>query len=662
MSNHNNTKQQRDRFLAFSFASADLFLEVDKDGKVAFVFGAAKGLTGFDDAALMGKFWLDIFSHAEGKNLKSIRENAKVGVRCGPLVVPMSTQHGAGKRAIVTGIKMPGSDHFYLTLASATDLGLEALSHADDNKIYEFERTQAIHEEIADFDRTTATAEEIAEFERTYAKEEKTAEFERTKEKTETIAEFDRTTATPEEIAEFERTQAIRENIPEFERTQEKKENIPEFERTKTIEEKLPEFIRMDRPFQREAGVPTAILDKDNFTLAANDAIEQAKQNGVNIAFTFLDVRPEAGSSFRIGDKYWSAMIAAIEEVLLSAADEGNIVAEIIEGRYGLVHGTTFDSSSLNGMISAIAGTKQNGAAEMTILNKKLAGDLDNLSAKEAFRALVYCIAEFERKGTEITVQTLSEALKVFSADTSEKKKAFESIIKRLNFQLHFQPIVNLSTMQATHYEMLSRFDKGDTQEWIMFGEDVGLASDFDLAVCERAINYISFKAGGTRTKFSINISGQSVGNPYFREKLVELLRKDKSLPQRLIFEITESSHIIDLEKVNEFIHMLQERGFQVALDDFGAGAASLEYLQKLHIDYVKIDGNYIRKIQHSERDQAMVRNIVKMCKDLNTLVIAEFVETEEQFAILKDMGVDYGQGYLFGRPEPNPSYQPKSR
>ena len=657
MSNQNNIKQQRDRFLAFSFASADLFLEVGEGGEIAFVFGAAKGLTGLDDAGLMGKFWLDIFSHAEGKNLKTMRENAKTGMRCGPLVVPMSDQYGAGKRAIVTAIKMPGSEHFYLTLATATELGTQAIPHSADAAIYEVERTQAIKEEIAGFNRTTATKDEIAQFERTQAKPDEIAAFERTSAAKETFHEFDRTTATKEEIAEFERTQAKKENIPEFERTREREERIPEFERTHTIKEPV-------LPFQREIGVPTAVMDKDNFTLAATDAIEQAKESGTDIDITLLDLTPEKNAAYRIGDKYWVALIAAVEATLLDAAEDGSIAGEIAEGRYGLVHAPSFDSRNMGGQITALAATKEPGTTDknIEIKRKKLSGGLAGLSAKEATRALIYSLAEFERKGTDINVDTFGEGLKTFATDSTEKLKTFQSIIERLNFQLHFQPIVNLSTMQATHYEMLSRFEKGETQEWIMFGEDVGLASDFDLAVCERAISFIRFKAGGTRTKFSINISGQSVGNEHFREKLVDLLRKDKSLPQRLIFEITESSHIIDLDKVNEFIHLLQERGFQVALDDFGAGAASLEYLQKLHIDYVKIDGNYIRKIQHSQRDQAMVRNIVKMCKDLNTLVIAEFVETEEQFHILKEMGVDYGQGYLFGRPEHQPSYQPKSR
>jgi EAL domain-containing protein (putative c-di-GMP-specific phosphodiesterase class I) len=92
-----------------------------------------------------------------------------------------------------------------------------------------------------------------------------------------------------------------------------------------------------------------------------------------------------------------------------------------------------------------------------------------------------------------------------------------------------------MKTKEATHYEILSRFESGDTQEWIRFGEDAGLAPDFDLAVCERAINHIKFKAGNTRTKFSIDISGQSISDEEFCEKLKEQLAKQKGIAERLV-------------------------------------------------------------------------------------------------------------------------------
>ena len=124
------------------------------------------------------------------------------------------------------------------------------------------------------------------------------------------------------------------------------------------------------------------------------------------------------------------------------------------------------------------------------------------------------------------------------------------------------------------------------------------------------------------------------------------------------MFEITESTTIQDLDMVNHFIRILQDEGYKVCLDDFGAGSASFQYLHQLNVDYVKIDGSYTRKLLSSERDAIMLKNLSQMCMDLNIKVIAEMVEQEEQAERLRNMGIGYGQGYLFGKAKPSPEYK----
>jgi EAL domain-containing protein (putative c-di-GMP-specific phosphodiesterase class I) len=108
-------------------------------------------------------------------------------------------------------------------------------------------------------------------------------------------------------------------------------------------------------------------------------------------------------------------------------------------------------------------------------------------------------------------------------------------------------------------------------------------------------------------------------------------------------------------------VRQLREDGHFVCLDDFGAGAASFPYLQALEIDYVKIDGAYVKALQTQgqDRDRAILKGMVWLCKELNIGTVAEMVETEDQARLLLDFGIDYGQGYLFGRPEPNPRLEP---
>jgi len=125
------------------------------------------------------------------------------------------------------------------------------------------------------------------------------------------------------------------------------------------------------------------------------------------------------------------------------------------------------------------------------------------------------------------------------------------------------------------------------------------------------------------------------------------------------MFEITESTTIKNLDMVNEFIKILQDDGFEICMDDFGAGSASFQYLHKLHVDYVKLDGQYTQRILTDERDAAMVKNLAQMCSDLGVKVVAEMIEEEKQVIKLAAMGIQYGQGYYFAKPVAMPEYKP---
>jgi EAL domain-containing protein (putative c-di-GMP-specific phosphodiesterase class I) len=229
---------------------------------------------------------------------------------------------------------------------------------------------------------------------------------------------------------------------------------------------------------------------------------------------------------------------------------------------------------------------------------------------------------------------------------------------------MYFHPIVDLNAnYEATHFEILSRFlDGGSTLEWVVFAEDIGMAPDFDMAVLERAINYLKYKSSGRRSRFAINVSGQSIQNEQFFEQLREKLKIQEGLSERLIFEITESSRIEDLQKVAKYLNILRGDGFKVCLDDFGAGSASFQYLQALEVDFLKIDGEYTRRILTSERDMAMIRSLVSMCRDLEIKVIAEMIEEEEQIYRLRHLGTDYAQGFIFALPTPKPEYTPPKK
>ncbi|MBV1776412.1 EAL domain-containing protein [Burkholderiaceae bacterium DAT-1] len=151
----------------------------------------------------------------------------------------------------------------------------------------------------------------------------------------------------------------------------------------------------------------------------------------------------------------------------------------------------------------------------------------------------------------------------------------------------------------------------------------------------------------------SINISGASIGEPDFRNAFTRLISQPGIPREKLCFEITETAAISHLERAAEFVGTLRELGARTALDDFGVGLSSFSYLKHLPVDFIKIDGSFIKNILDSPIDDAMVRSIFQVAKAMGVGSIAEYVENAEVMQRLRNIGIEFGQGWHFGKPVP---------
>ena len=151
----------------------------------------------------------------------------------------------------------------------------------------------------------------------------------------------------------------------------------------------------------------------------------------------------------------------------------------------------------------------------------------------------------------------------------------------------------------------------------------------------------------------AINLSGASLGDPHIKKVVVGFLETSALLPYKVKFEITETSAIANLVEAQRFINGLRAYGCQFSLDDFGSGLSSFAYLKNLPIDTLKIDGMFVKNILNDELDQAMVKSINDIGHVMGKTTIAEFVENDEVCDLLREIGVDYGQGYGLGLPTP---------
>ncbi len=228
-------------------------------------------------------------------------------------------------------------------------------------------------------------------------------------------------------------------------------------------------------------------------------------------------------------------------------------------------------------------------------------------------------------------------------------------------FELFGQQVVPLqSDTGAFKLEVLLRMRNEDGSlaapgAFMPAAERHHLMTRVDRWVLDKTLEWMSAKHfDGALQRVAVNLSGQSVADPNFRAWALQSLEEaGRDLCSRLTLEITETVAIARLEEAAEFVGGLQRTGASVALDDFGAGASTFGYLKSLPVDYLKIDGQFIRHLMTDPLDQAAVRCFVDVARAVGVRTVAEHVETEEVLVRLRELGVDFAQGYLLHRPEP---------
>lgn len=225
---------------------------------------------------------------------------------------------------------------------------------------------------------------------------------------------------------------------------------------------------------------------------------------------------------------------------------------------------------------------------------------------------------------------------------------------------LMFQPVVQLNNGDISHYEVLVRMrgDDGQTitpDQFIPVAERMGLIHAIDLWVVENAIEFLAaLPSYRSRIALAINLSGTAFQYPDLLQVIRDKLELTWVDAGRLTFEITETAAVDNFERTRDMIHKIRALGCKFALDDFGAGFCSFNYLKTFPVDYVKIDGQFIRQLDINETDSILVRSMVEIADKLGKQTIAEFVETPNIALKLKELGVNMGQGYAFGKPERN--------
>ncbi|WP_291299260.1 EAL domain-containing protein [Elioraea sp.] len=411
---------------------------------------------------------------------------------------------------------------------------------------------------------------------------------------------------------------------------------------------------------QLPAPLPAAtamVGDQGGLLRIAEPRLREAAEGGAPARLAFVEVEGLAEATVMLGHTAREELLDSIGATI-GAAAPGGATGELGGGRWGLVHGGGLDAPALAREIERLARARAPASAALSVAATDISLDVGASDPVQAVRALRLMVSRFAGGGRSALAKALerdgSAGLARFIDGLASEAAQIEGQIGRRRFRLAYQPVVALSDRTVKHFEALIRplpspdGAPQDPQSFVTLAEASGLAQSLDLAVLSAATEAIGATSA---THVAVNVSAISLSDPAFAEQFLAVLDKVGVGATRLLIEVTETADIENAEAAGALIAELRRRGHAVCLDDFGAGAAGIRHLKSFQVDYVKIDGQYVRGAGKGGRDRALLAQIVQLCRSSGAQVIAEHVETEAEVSMLREFGVEYGQGYLFGRP-----------
>lgn len=396
--------------------------------------------------------------------------------------------------------------------------------------------------------------------------------------------------------------------------------------------------------------------DKSGFEAATGALIEAARATGEELEMAFLEFGGLETLRDRLGPEAFLALERRLIGGLRAQSHGGSTAASLGSDRFALVRQKGDGVDAL--VQRLITGVTSDSASGLSA-NARLMSLQSTASPAQLARAIRYTldnfIAEGVGDGSSLDLNDMVDrSIKKTLADVG----VLGAAVNDKRFRLVYQPVVDLKAGSSLHhYEVLVRFgDSASPYPMIRMAEELDMIEPLDIAVVDETITRL---AAEPDLKLAANVSGRTIISPAFIAAVRQMLAKSPNVAGRLLIEITESAAIDDLALADRHLSALRQEGCMICLDDFGAGAASLAYLQQLTLDIVKIDGRYIRELQHGGRESTFIRHLVRMCAELKVRTIAEMVENAAAEDAVRRAGVDFAQGWLYGAPGEIPAQRP---
>jgi diguanylate cyclase (GGDEF)-like protein/PAS domain S-box-containing protein len=433
----------------------------------------------------------------------------------------------------------------------------------------------------------------------------------------------------------------------------------------------ITERKRFERQLQHLADHDpvTALFNRRRFEEELGRELAAAQRYGTGGAVLALDLDNFKYVNDTLGHSAGDVLIASVAEILGGRLRRSDIVARLGGDEFAVVlpHADEAEAVRVAGdLLEAIRGdavvTTAKGSRRATASigialfperadhrdgeELLIEADIAMYDAKEAGRdrACVYDARSSRQQSLEARMTWSEQILEALRDD---------------RFTLYAQPIVPLQGAAGDRYELLVRMLGRDGQvippgAFLPVAERFDLVQQIDRWVVREAIELLAaHHRRGHDVIFEVNLSAKSLGEDDLLDDIARLLESTGVDPSRLVFEVTETAAIINVDRAKQFARRLNELGCGFALDDFGAGFASFYYLKHLPFDYLKIDGEFVERLSESTTNQLVVQSVVAIARGLGKQTIAEYVGDDETLELLRAYGVDHAQGFHLGRPVP---------
>lgn len=526
-------KAQRDRFIAFAFAGADLLLEVGNDDVIAYSAGAGEALYGMSDNDLTRRRLSDFIHAKDKKRFADAILRLKNTGRLDQTPVTLVGESGAVTRLRMAGIRLPQfPDTYHLVL-----------SHIP----------QVIPSDPA---RMTGEVDHQARF-------------------------------------------------------------------MDMVQQRLNEGNRLGKDYT------LTLVD-----FSAND---------------FSRLEPATTQSFL------STVMDTLEEYSVRGASAGPLTSH----SFGLVHDDKVPANMVEQRLNALAERftgKVGAGSGVKLRSATLDMDDSALSDDDITKAMTYIVNGFVRDSARFALKSLAEGAKVAVQDTLLRVKNFRAMVRggeKLAFL--YQPVVNLRTGAVLKYEAFSRITHNGAffvpSQIIPFATEVGLIGEFDVIAVSKALGLLRNPGEvSPLASIAVNVSGHSLGNPAFYQSLFKVLEDNRQVLGRLVIEITDAAEIYNLDEAKRLLGRIRRLGARVSLDDFGSGGTAFELLRFLPVDFVKIDSSFVQGAREP-RGRSVLKALTALCHDLDIVTVGECVEDGAMLQILRDVNIDYAQGFYFAQP-----------